>query len=197
MAAIGLTMHDPQCPAYSSALVRNIGGPRVSEGCRFAGQELLDWEYKRLKIRLLCQDNRGRWHLHHLRPSRGDLHASYRRQPGRYDHGILQRRALCASSRLPARFRRHLHHVRRSGRGHGPFQGTYPSGLNSPGAITGFYQDASNGLHGFVRARDGPFTSFDPPGSVKTFPSGINPAGAITGYYYDASFLQHGFLRIP
>jgi hypothetical protein len=52
--------------------------------------------------------------------------------------------------------------------------------------------------HGFLRAPDGTFTTFDPPGSGATQAYGINPAGAITGYYCDARFqVCHGFLRAP
>jgi len=54
--------------------------------------------------------------------------------------------------------------------------------------------------HGFLRARDGTFTTFDPPGGAPfTVPVSINPAGAITGYYSDpnAAFVNHGFLRSP
>jgi hypothetical protein len=48
-----------------------------------------------------------------------------------------------------------------------------------------------------VRARDGTFTTFDPPGSTGTSASVINPAGVITGSYSDANGAGHGFLRIP
>ncbi|SRR5713226_5265785 len=65
------------------------------------------------------------------------------------------------------------------------------------GAITGPYF-TSFGNHGFLRAPDGTFTTFDAPGAVfGTRPSSINPAGAITGSYTDASFGGHGFLRAP
>jgi hypothetical protein len=54
--------------------------------------------------------------------------------------------------------------------------------------------------HGFLRAPDGTFTTFDAPGAGTgayqgTFAISINPAGAITGYYTDASNVDHGFLR--
>ncbi len=49
--------------------------------------------------------------------------------------------------------------------------------------------------HGFLRARDGTFTTFDPPGSVSTVANAINPAGAITGPYVDVNIVEHGFLR--
>ncbi len=69
-----------------------------------------------------------------------------------------------------------------------------PFGINPAGTITGYYSDASNVFHGFLRTSDGTFTTFDPPGSVNTIPNAINPAGAITGWYDDANG-QHGFLR--
>jgi hypothetical protein len=56
---------------------------------------------------------------------------------------------------------------------------------------------ANNQYHGFLRARNGTFTTFDPKGSTDTEPRAINPAGEIAGYYTDANFIQHGFLRIP
>src|SRR5450631_3912194 len=77
------------------------------------------------------------------------------------------------------------------GAGTGPGQGTFlqtnPGTINPAGAITGFYCDAIN-CHGFLRAPDGTFTTFDAPDDVGgTYPACINPAGAITGYYSDAS----------
>jgi hypothetical protein len=45
----------------------------------------------------------------------------------------------------------------------------------------------------FLLARDGAFTTFDPPGSIFTIPTAINSNnGAVTGYYFDASFAIHG-----
>ncbi len=64
--------------------------------------------------------------------------------------------------------------------------------------ITGFYYDGSHASHGFLRARDGTFTSFDVRNDMNgTYPHDINPAGAVTGYYVDASNVGHGFLRAP
>jgi len=45
--------------------------------------------------------------------------------------------------------------------------------------------------HGFLRAPDGTFTIFDPPGYTGTGPTGINSAGTITGFVNG-----HGFVRI-
>jgi hypothetical protein len=72
------------------------------------------------------------------------------------------------------------------------------SGINPAGAITGSYLLADFSANpGFVRASNGTFTSFNPPGSTGTQPTAINPAEAITGSYFDASFAGHGFLRSP
>jgi hypothetical protein len=87
--------------------------------------------------------------------------------------------------------------------GTGPFpQGTFPSeftpaGINSTGAITGFFVDASSVRHGFVRAPGGTITEFDPTGSIFTNPNAIDQTGAITGFYFDANFVGHGFVRAP
>jgi len=85
------------------------------------------------------------------------------------------------------------------GAGTGAFQGTFPleKSINPGGEIDGYYIDQNYVLHGFVRARDGTFTSIDPLGSTFTIAGGINPAGAIAGYYYDANSVGHGFLRAP
>ena len=46
---------------------------------------------------------------------------------------------------------------------------TYPWSINPAGAITGNYYDATGtGPHGFLRAPDGTFTTFDIPGAVDT-----------------------------
>lgn len=88
------------------------------------------------------------------------------------------------------------------GAGTSPGQGTVPFGIDARGTIIGWYVDASNVDHGFVRAHDGTVTTFDAPGagtadSQGTIALGINPAGAIAGMYLDANCLYHGFLRDP
>ena len=72
-----------------------------------------------------------------------------------------------------------------------------PMGINPAGAITGFYVDANSVQHGFVRARSGKITEFDPTGSIFTNPNAIDAPGNITGFYFDANFVGHGFLRDP
>ena len=84
----------------------------------------------------------------------------------------------------------------------GDNNGTYPSGINNWGAITGSYQDTNNTYHGFLRRPDGTFTTFEALGAgtgpfVGTSPIGINDLGAITGYYSDANGFTHGFVRAP
>ena len=76
--------------------------------------------------------------------------------------------------------------------------------INNWGAVTGYYLDADNVYHGFLRNPDGKFTTFEAPGADTqagdfngTLPNAINDAGAITGVYYDANNEGHGFLRSP
>jgi hypothetical protein len=88
------------------------------------------------------------------------------------------------------------------------FGGTQALGINPAGAIMGIYTDANPGdhgagNHGFLRARDGTFTTFNPPGPINIFaPTSfgpdlyINPAGAITGSFNDGFNINHGFLRV-
>jgi uncharacterized membrane protein len=86
----------------------------------------------------------------------------------------------------------------------GDYNGTYPSGINAWGFITGSYQGADTVYHGFLRGPGGKFTAFEAPGADTTagsyngtLPSSINDLGVITGSYYDANDFGHGFLRSP
>ncbi|HEY6488760.1 MAG: hypothetical protein WCC26_06040 [Terracidiphilus sp.] len=86
----------------------------------------------------------------------------------------------------------------------GSFNGTFVSGANNWGAVTGSYVDANNVYHGFLRNPEGRFTTFEAPGADTTAgsfngttPSSINDLGAITGSYFDANGFGHGFLRSP
>jgi hypothetical protein len=82
------------------------------------------------------------------------------------------------------------------GAGTGNNQGTVPASINPAGEITGYYVDANDLFHGFLRARNGTFITIDVPGAVNgTQPTSINPAGAITGSYTDTESLTHGFVR--
>jgi hypothetical protein len=82
------------------------------------------------------------------------------------------------------------------GSGGEPFAGPP---INPAGVITGYYSDASGGTHGFLRAANGTFTTFDAPGAVNgtSFLCCITPAGAVAGISFDANFVGHGFLRAP
>lgn len=90
----------------------------------------------------------------------------------------------------------------------GGFRGTFPSGINRGGTITGHFVDSKdtnlNWSRGFLRSPQGGLTTFDVPGSsftttlgFGTFPVSINDDGTITGHYIDAKGLLHGFLRTP
>lgn len=78
-------------------------------------------------------------------------------------------------------------------------------GISRFGAITGAYFEPIQGnpfggnYRGFMRDRDGTFTTFDaatyPPCCIFTFGIAINPAGVIAGYQNDGYSVNHGFLR--
>ncbi|MDE2460843.1 MAG: hypothetical protein KGL98_06305, partial [Gammaproteobacteria bacterium] len=69
--------------------------------------------------------------------------------------------------------------------------------LNTAGQITGFYVDASQVGHSFLRDPQGNITSFDGPGALYTEAISINAAGKIIGFFEDSSGLGHGFVRHP
>jgi hypothetical protein len=82
----------------------------------------------------------------------------------------------------------------------GSLQGTYPFGINTSGAITGWYVDEANVNHGFVRDRHGELVEFDVPGAGTGPFQGANaysiaPNGAVTGFYLDPDNAVHGFVR--
>jgi hypothetical protein len=71
---------------------------------------------------------------------------------------------------------------------------TFSMGINSSGAIAGFFYDGHND-HGFVRAPDGTITVFDPPRSILTVVFGINDKGAIVGGEDTDDFRTSDFVR--
>jgi hypothetical protein len=84
-------------------------------------------------------------------------------------------------------------------------QGTFVLSINDDGVITGYYVDASEGYHGFVRAADGTITTLNAPGAgtglspntqdpLGTKALSINDDGVITGYYIDPNEVYHGFM---
>jgi hypothetical protein len=77
-------------------------------------------------------------------------------------------------------------------------QGTWCISINPAGAIVGYYTDASDITHGFVRTPAGTSTLFDAsPGVSYTAAYSINPQGVVTGPWQDASGVYHGFVRTP
>jgi len=74
------------------------------------------------------------------------------------------------------------------------------SALNDKGDLTGWYFDSSQAVHGYVREKDGTFTTFDDSlggnGFFEgTIPGSINRHGDIAGGVADASLIYHGFVR--
>jgi len=70
--------------------------------------------------------------------------------------------------------------------------GTVAVGVNPDGVVLGTYSDINQNNHGFLRAIDGSFTIFDPPGQIRAlfvpFAFGpslyMNAQGVITGTYF-------------
>jgi len=87
-------------------------------------------------------------------------------------------------------------------------QGTVASRVNDRGTTIGYFIDAKNVQHGFLRDKLGTFLTIDVPGSGGTVPESINDSGDVTGTYDDPpigvdnsrvhsyrSGAEHGFLR--
>jgi hypothetical protein len=80
------------------------------------------------------------------------------------------------------------------------YQGTWAEAMNSAGVITGLTRDSRNAFHGYLRARDGTFTTFDAQGAGRgqfqgTLGQSINSKGVIAGNYVDHSYVWHCFVR--
>ena len=78
-------------------------------------------------------------------------------------------------------------------------QGTFPQQNTAAGTIVGFYVDANNVSHGFVRDKDGTTTPIDVPGAGTgagqgTFALSINPSGEAIGFYIDSNDVSHGYV---
>ncbi len=73
---------------------------------------------------------------------------------------------------------------------------TGPTTIAENGDIAGFYTDAAERNHGFVRdAATGAFTDVDVPGATHTYVLGLNGLGDVSGTFKDAAGAQHGFVR--
>lgn len=70
--------------------------------------------------------------------------------------------------------------------------------INAHGVIVGRYVGTDGRNHGFLRSKEGEFTSIDFPGAVFTVAAGINGRGDIVGMYRlpnEKSQVRHGYLR--
>jgi len=79
---------------------------------------------------------------------------------------------------------------------------TFPTAINSTNAVVGRYNICDQGQcsTSFLRAPDGTFSTFDPPGATPyngPRPVGINASGTIAGTFVADSNLGHGYLRAP
>jgi hypothetical protein len=78
--------------------------------------------------------------------------------------------------------------------------GTWAAAIDASGVVTGYYVDANYVAHGYLRAPDGTFTSFDVPHAGTgpnqgTFATNMNLEGTIAGFYVDTNNVNHGFVR--
>jgi hypothetical protein len=71
--------------------------------------------------------------------------------------------------------------------------GTESVGINARGSLSGYFQDASGGIHGFLK-EGSHFTTIDVPGAIQTYAYGLNSAGDVVGYYVDQQNGTHGFV---
>jgi probable HAF family extracellular repeat protein len=78
-------------------------------------------------------------------------------------------------------------------------EGTVPYSINDLGVVAGQYEDAQFLYHGFIRYRDGSFTTFEAPdvasGAVGTLAFSINVEGVVAGIYLNSDLVYHGFVR--
>src|SRR5262249_46741046 len=72
---------------------------------------------------------------------------------------------------------------------------TQANAINNSGTIAGTFEDTSNAEHGFVRAADGTFKTFDVDGASYTDVRFVNNKGEIAGTYYENG--TYGFVGKP
>jgi hypothetical protein len=86
---------------------------------------------------------------------------------------------------------------------YGVFAGIYSPGgtpsINPAGAIAGTYSVASPSYaeHGFLRDKNGAFTTIDVPGASLTELLAINPSGTMVGDFSNQTTFYTGFIRTP
>ncbi len=72
---------------------------------------------------------------------------------------------------------------------------TFALGINDAADVVGWYVDASETIHGFLKNSAG-YSIIEFPGILSgTSPQGINSSGIIVGYYPDSSGSLHGFVK--
>jgi hypothetical protein len=84
----------------------------------------------------------------------------------------------------------------------GYLNGTTSVNINSAGDSTGWYYDAAQVVHSYVRLANGVITEYSAPGASSlayhgTWPTQIDDAGAVIGFYFDDNYGSHGYLRNP
>lgn len=84
------------------------------------------------------------------------------------------------------------------GAGNGSGQGTAAGQITNDGTISGYYIDAQNVSHGFLRNAHGHIVSYDAPGAGTQNGQGTqiysHAGGLFTGFYIDSSNVIHGFV---
>ena len=78
--------------------------------------------------------------------------------------------------------------------------GVFSQSVNIFGSVAGYYADATQEFHAFVRDGLGNIATVDPPGTGPGLFGGaqclsINAEGAVAGNYSDSNFVLHGFVR--
>jgi hypothetical protein len=72
-----------------------------------------------------------------------------------------------------------------------------PPDINPAGAVAGTYFDSNFNNHGFLRDKNGAFTTIDVPGASLTNVLAINPSGTMVGYFNAQTEGGVGFIRSP
>jgi uncharacterized membrane protein len=112
--------------------------------------------------------------------AKGEAVGTYRDEDQKR-HGFIWRKGVFTSFNVP---------------GDGPDpSGTVAFGINDIGEVVGTYVAKSDERnHGFLRSKNGDFTTIDVSGAILTVAQGINNAGTIVGIYLDDEGF-HGFVR--
>jgi hypothetical protein len=125
----------------------------------------------------------GSW-IQYLSPT-GDAVGFYRNDQSGY-HGFIRHYADGTLTQLDA-----------PGYTGNPSAGTIATCISTDGTVVGSVFDSSQVTHSFVRAPDGTYTIFDPPGTGLMWSAAfsINSNGVIAGSFTDSNSIGHGYLR--